>query len=96
MWKKRDYQDPHYKKFRNEVLKRDKHTCQMCKTKNKRSLQVHHLLRWADAPTLRYDRENGICLCKKCHEQITGYENIYATYLYELIKTNERKNPKRP
>jgi 5-methylcytosine-specific restriction endonuclease McrA len=92
-WPKRDYNDPHYKKFRTDVLKRDKFTCQMCGSKKKYDLQVHHLSKWADSPTLRYERSNGICLCKQCHKQITGYETAYAGYLYELVKRNERKAP---
>ena len=65
----------------------------MCGSKKKYDLQVHPLTKWADAPTLRYERSNGICLCKACHKQVTGYENTYAGYLYELVKINERKTP---
>lgn len=90
-WKKRDYSDPHYKQFRLDVLRRDKFTCQMCGHKRKYDLQVHHLLTWADCPTLRYERSNGITLCKTCHKQVTGYESSYASYLNEIVKKNERR-----
>ena len=34
---RRNYDDPAYKAFRTEVLKRDKFTCQMCKKKRKKA-----------------------------------------------------------
>lgn len=85
----RNYDDPSYKKFRLEVLKRDKHTCQMCKSKRK--LHVHHLSKWASSPTLRYDRTNGITLCKKCHESITGKEVYYEKFLFMIVVQNEKR-----
>lgn len=90
-WPKRNYQDNHFKQFRSEVLKRDKHTCQMCNCKKRRELQVHHLNRWADSPSLRYETKNGICLCKTCHKSITGFEQCYEAYFFEIIKRNEKR-----
>ena len=65
----------------------------MCGSRKRYELEVHHLITWANSPTLRYERTNGICLCKQCHKQVTGYESSYATYLNELVKRNERKAP---
>jgi 5-methylcytosine-specific restriction endonuclease McrA len=87
-WKKRDYQDPHYKEFRYKVLKRDKHTCQMCKSRIRKNLEVHHVMTWASASSLRYDVDNGITLCKQCHKSITGQEVHYQSYFLALIKKN--------
>ena len=84
---KRNYDDPEYKRFRMAVLKRDERTCKMCKKKGRKvKLQVHHIMKWASASSLRYDVSNGITLCKKCHKAITGKENHYISYLLNLIK----------
>jgi 5-methylcytosine-specific restriction endonuclease McrA len=86
MSKRRDYNDPIYKEFRLAVLKRDNFTCQMCKKKGKRQrLNVHHIMKWSSASSLRYDVDNGITLCSACHKSITGKETHYASYFTQLI-----------
>ena len=91
MSKKRDYSDPAYKKFRMEVLKRDKFTCQMCKRKGKRLwLNVHHIIKWSTASSLRYDPDNGICLCRHCHKEVTGKEAHYISYFTQLVRRNKK------
>ena len=84
---RRDYEDSVYKRFRLEVLKRDYFTCKMCKAKGKKTrLNVHHIMKWASAASLRYDVDNGITLCRKCHDSVKGKESHYITYFLELIK----------
>ncbi len=84
---RRNYEDPVYKQFRLQVLKRDRFTCKMCKVKGRRvRLNVHHIMKWASAASLRYDVDNGITLCRKCHDSIKGKENHYITYFLDLIK----------
>jgi 5-methylcytosine-specific restriction endonuclease McrA len=80
----RNYNDPAYKKFRMDVLKRDKFTCKMCKTKKKK-VYVHHIRKWASASSLRYETSNGITLCYNCHKEVTGKEHHYESYLLGLI-----------
>lgn len=58
-----------YKDWRRSVFARDNYTCQKCKTPSKR-IQAHHIKIWANYPELRYDVENGITLCLKCHRDI--------------------------
>jgi len=91
MSKRRDYNDPIYKDFRLKVLKRDKYTCQMCKKKGKRArLNVHHIMKWSSAASLRYDTDNGITLCSSCHKSVTGKESHYVSYFSQLI--NRKKS----
>lgn len=71
-----------------EVLKRDKHTCQMCKCKTRKKLEVHHIMTWANASSLRYDVGNGITLCKDCHKSITGKEVHFQSYFLALVRKN--------
>ena len=94
MPKRRDYSDPVYKQFRTEVLKRDKFTCQMCNKKGKGVwLNVHHIMKWSSASALRYDPDNGITLCKQCHNEVTGCESHYINFFNEKVK--DTKNAKR-
>lgn len=83
---KRDYGDPSYKKFRVNVLKRDKFKCQMCSSKKR--LNVHHIIKWSLASSLRYDTSNGITLCNYCHKSISGKEAAYVSYFNEIVRRN--------
>jgi 5-methylcytosine-specific restriction endonuclease McrA len=75
------------------VRERDNHTCQLCKKKKRASgIEIHHIFRWADSPGLRFDENNLICLCKKCHKSIKNKESSYAYHFLEIIK-NGRKKP---
>lgn len=69
---KRD--SPDYKKWRNEVYKRDNYCCVKCKSKIK--INAHHIKSWKYYPELRYEISNGVTLCEKCHiklHQEKGY-----------------------
>ena len=88
---RRDYGDPVYKRFRRQVLKRDKFTCQMCNKRGKRvRLNVHHIMTWSSASTLRYDVDNGITLCRGCHKDVTGKESHYMLYFSEKVRRNKK------
>jgi len=50
--------------FREEVIKRDNNTCQMCGVQNEKGMHVHHI----DLDNSNNDINNGITLCKYCHE----------------------------
>ena len=83
---RRNYDDPAYKQFRIDVLKRDKFKCKMPNCKSKSSLQVHHIKRWAHAHALRYDISNGITLCRNCHNSIKGKEHHYESLFSQLVR----------
>ena len=55
-----------YKEWRISVFKRDDFTCQKCNEKSKK-LRAHHILNWKDNLEYRYDVDNGITLCERCH-----------------------------
>jgi 5-methylcytosine-specific restriction endonuclease McrA len=82
---KRNYDDPAYTEFRKAVLKRDHRTCMMPGCGKKSSLQVHHIKKWSNASALRYETENGITLCKHCHNSIKGKEGHYESLFKEII-----------
>jgi 5-methylcytosine-specific restriction endonuclease McrA len=85
---KRNYDDPQYKQFRKDVLKRDKFKCKMPGCKSSKSLQVHHIKKWSKASALRYDINNGITLCRYCHKSVTGkekhYEQLFESIIYGI------------
>ena len=83
---RRNYDDPVYKEWRLRVYKRDKFSCQMPKCKAKKGLQAHHIRKWSSASTLRYDINNGITLCRKCHKEITGNEQFYESLFMDILK----------
>ena len=56
-----------YRQWKVEVIRRDK-VCVLCKTRNKR--HAHHLNHATYFPEQRFDTENGICLCSKCHSHL--------------------------
>ncbi len=82
---KRNYSDPVYRDFRKNVIKRDKGKCKMPGCKSRKNLQVHHISKWSNAHALRYETSNGITLCRKCHESITGKESHYEKLFREII-----------
>lgn len=65
-WNQRYRAIPEYREWREAVLERDNHSCQLCGDASS-TLAAHHLESYASAPILRLDVGNGITLCKACH-----------------------------
>ena len=67
-----------YKKWRLEVLGRDNNTCRYCGTNKDNGydsyMTAHHIKEFWLYPELRYEIDNGICLCVKCHSKETSRE----------------------
>lgn len=58
---------PGYVDFIRKVLERDNFTCIKCGT-YRENLEVHHLDSYKDNPDKRVLTENGITICKNCHD----------------------------
>jgi len=88
-----------YKEWRKLVYERDDYTCQCCGSRGKK-LNAHHINQFADYPELRYDVDNGITLCTKCHDftEYGSFHNVYGTHnttseqLKEYILCKSNKN----
>jgi hypothetical protein len=63
--------DPEYLRWRKSVFYKDNYTCQICGIRGGR-LSAHHMKVWAKYPELRYDVDNGQCLCYDCHMELHG------------------------
>ena len=55
---------PEYDKWRFAIYAKYKHVCQIC---GKRGGIAHHLESYSTNPKLRLILDNGVCLCKSCH-----------------------------
>lgn len=63
--------------YREEILRRDNFTCQVCGHKKRRvNLEVHHIIPRARGGT--DDPTNLITVCKPCHDREDWYEHIRA------------------
>lgn len=80
--------DYKYRKFREDVLKRDTYMCQLCGADEETTiLHVHHIIKYSEDVELRTNVDNGITLCKVCHQQIFNKEKQYEQVFRELLKT---------
>lgn len=72
----RDYRS-HYNSYeyitwRRQVFKRDNFTCQQCGQRGGR-IEAHHKIGWAEDETRRYEVDNGMTVCTKCHIDLDHY-----------------------
>ena len=66
-----------YKEWRQKVYERDGYKCIKCGSKEK--INAHHIYSYKYYPEKRYDLENGITLCEKCHTKLHqqyGYDTL--------------------
>lgn len=60
-----------YKNWRLKIFRRDKFQCKLCGGKSKKEhrviLHAHHIKSFINHPNLRFELDNGITLCNKCH-----------------------------
>ena len=84
-----------YRHWRKSVFDRDLYACQCCGAKsgigNKVELNAHHIKNWKDNTNLRYDINNGITLCDKCHTDFHskyGKKNNTEQQLKEFLNNN--------
>ena len=70
-----------YLRWRVAVFRRDRHTCKKCGQKGGH-LNAHHFKPWALFPESRFDINNGITLCSKCHTYIHKVKD--PQFLYKL------------
>ena len=61
--------DPQFIEWAWKVKNKAKFTCRICGDNTGGNLNSHHKNSWDKHPDQRYDINNGICLCEKCHKE---------------------------
>lgn len=76
------------------IKERDNYQCQICFRKPKLdiNLQAHHIKSRSAFPHLRHFIENGITLCKGCHQKIHKLQNPLEPFpKHRLCKCGHKK-----
>lgn len=68
-----------YKEWRTSVFRRDGYVCQDCGQQGG-NLIAHHVVPWAKDTNLRYDVDNGVTLCERCHDARHGWSRKPKTH----------------
>ena len=55
------------KQWSLKIKEKDEYTCQLCGENDRRLLESHHIKEKNKFPELKFDFNNGITLCLKCH-----------------------------
>lgn len=77
-----------YRSWRELVFERDDWTCQKCLSRGK-ELNPHHIIGFSDDENLRFDINNGITLCRKCHYEFHtkyGFTNNTKGQMEEFLE----------
>ncbi|MGL5380700.1 HNH endonuclease [Clostridium sp.] len=77
--------------WRSSVFYRDNRTCFKCSENNIKNMVVHHIDSYDIHEDKRYDINNGIVLCEKCHKDFHGkygYGKNTRTQFEEWIKAD--------
>lgn len=73
-----------YDIWRHAVYERDDHTCQICGL-NHYEIQAHHIIPQRINQNLILNVDNGITMCRNCHESIKGKEEIFIDELQMIV-----------
>ncbi|WCS69039.1 hypothetical protein Goe17_01800 [Bacillus phage vB_BsuM-Goe17] len=87
-----------FSEWRAQVFMKDNYTCQACGDSTGGNLQAHHIENFAEHEDKRFDVDNGITLCKSCHDPAVegSFHHVYGTrgnnreQLEEYIKLKRR------
>lgn len=80
-----------WNKTRQQVIVRDNGICVLCFLKHNRifskALEVHHIVKRIDDPSLMYDLDNLVTVCRECHEEL---EKLPVKKQKELLGIKEK------
>ncbi len=77
------YASGDFKAILRYVFARDGYRCQRCGSpkKGKRGIHGHHIKGWAEHPESRFDPNNIVTLCRKCHEWVHSVANTERQWI---------------
>ena len=84
----RDQEDAEWAR---KIKARDNHACVICDRTNV-YLESHHLNCYSKYPNERLDLQNGICVCRRCHQtfhKLHGKEHTTKFQFQQFVKTAE-------
>jgi len=81
--RQRTYASGVWKEMLRRIYKRDGHACLRCGSRGTgaRGLHAHHVKPWAGNEALRFDENNIVTLCRKCHEWVHSRKNKKNEYI---------------
>lgn len=77
--------------WRKSVYERDNYTCQKCKKRGNQDINAHHISNYSNDEDNRYNIDNGITLCVKCHKEFHkkyGLRNNNLSQIKEFLRDN--------
>ena len=78
-----------YRKWAKLIKQQSNFVCECCGSEEK--LEAHHFFSFKYYVSLRLDLKNGICLCKKCHQEYHKKYNLENTSPFTLYKYLQSK-----
>ena len=73
--------------WRNQVFRRDNYQCINCEMIG--YIEAHHIKSWANYPDLRFEVDNGMTLCKKCHNEANKIQREIEKEAFEYAATGD-------
>lgn len=73
-----------YKTWRQSVFQRDNFTCGLCGVRGT-YLEAHHIQPFSSEHGLRFDINNGVTLCRSCHDKTKRKEDEYIERFHAWI-----------
>jgi hypothetical protein len=72
-----------WKQILKQVYQRDSFKCQRCDSvwRKEYPLHAHHVKNWRDYPDNRFDFNNLITLCSKCHRWVHSKKNVNNDFI---------------
>lgn len=72
-----------WKQFLRQIYRRDGFCCVRCRAPKSgpKSLHAHHIKPWAGNPDLRFNENNVVTLCRRCHDWVHSNRNSAREYL---------------
>ncbi|MBW3113487.1 HNH endonuclease [Bacillus sp. MCCB 382] len=80
-----------YANWRKKVFEKDNFTCQCCGDNTGGNLEAHHILNFSNNHHQRFEVDNGITMCRNCHNpKISGsFHNTFGTKSNDFTQLEE-------